>query len=1088
MYGRGIRDLLQALPRLSGLDNDQVVRRLLSRAWLELAEARELGATSQPNAEPGVELRRLALALQVHGFVLTNVSSETLRATAFVAAEALDIARGFELEPYPDHERVVVGLLYMVAGYDANAAVAARDVEFADQMEPFHRYALSALRAFLTGGPPPVTPAAVNDEEILHERVRKLLWRELGQQVTAFLIWLRDPRVQTSDARTRLADLANAIRALDVAGLHLGNGDIDHLLSLSIRAMDAAAARALRDVSAPQPASEPFADFLIGRCRSQPLLWPAAAGYAEQALPGPSRSAIVAVPTGAGKSAVADLAVQHAATAGWVLYLAPTNALVSQIRRQLRTDHQGLTIREFFGGAEYTTLDGETLQNISAGQVFVMTPEKCSLALRQSPAAFATMSLCVLDEAHLLADAKGRGQLTELVLSEVLARAPGGQMLLMSALIANPDALAAWLSESHRRPTVVIREPWRPTRTLRAVVGVEDQAVQAAAEPAVEQLERLPPRRRNVKFNAPLAALAGLYGPWATTEEADYALVRVATTVPVNVTRPAGGGEIEIDLASLTVRPTVEALAQLLAERGQKVIAFLPRSRHDSFAAALSMAGFGEVELSADVEALLLLASAELGVPSRLMEALRKGVAVHTSALLAEERRASELAFETDIATVLFATGTLAQGLNLPATTVIIGGTEIGYAPDQSRDEKRDRARAQLLNAIGRAGRARVAARSLALVVPTKLPVFDEQTPATSVLERAEFLAEEDASTNVLSSLRDLLQQLLSDRTTVDDIRDSDQIALSYLAPVQQEDDLSQRVLGGTWAVHQLRIQAELPDVTRRVAELTAAAVSESEGPAWASEVARRAAVPLSVAARFATYIRDSDLVNSRPATVEAWASTLVAALRELGPEPIDLLLFRDAFASTALEAVRSEDGADRDASFAALESTLSAWLDGSPLAVVGGEIHGSEPLTSAGRGQQDPLPRTIRTIEQGLGFGITRAAGALAAAIDVAVESGEIDSLPDESQAALELLPLALRYGAVGTALAFTRAGARPRAVAHLIAGLVTGTPLSANAEELLIWARREMESFIEQLPQLELSEANAALLHAFVRVGDIR
>jgi len=84
----------------------------------------------------------------------------------------------------------------------------------------------------------------------------------------------------------------------------------------------------------------------------------------------------------------------------------------------------------------------------------------------------------------------------------------------------------------------------------------------------------------------------------------------------MNVTRPRGGGEITVDGDSASVRPTVEALAQLLGDRGQKVMAFLPRSKHDSFLAALTVRGFDGVELGATVQALLGLADAELGVES----------------------------------------------------------------------------------------------------------------------------------------------------------------------------------------------------------------------------------------------------------------------------------------------------------------------------------------------------------------------------------------------------------------------------------------------------------------------------------------
>jgi hypothetical protein len=1087
MYGRGVQELLEALPQLSGLDSEQAVRRLLSGAWLELAETRELGVAAEPRPELAARLRRLALALQAHTYLAPDLTDENVRAAAFVAAEALDIARDYGPEDLPASERIVVGLLYLIAGYDANAAVVARGLEPGVDLPAAHRYALTAIIAFLTGTVVPLPPPQ-QQPELLHDRVRELLWREIGDRVSGFTRWLRDPRVDDGDDRAQLAKLADLVQPAENDPLTLSNADINHLLGLLIRAIGAAAARALRNVDPPPETPALFMEFLVGRCRTQPLLWPAAAGYAQHALPGPSRSAVVAVPTGAGKSAVADLAIQHAATRGWVLYLAPTNALVSQIRRQLRADHPGITIREFFGGAEYTALDGETLQNLTPGQVFVMTPEKCSLALRQSPGEFETMSLCILDEAHLLADTHGRGQLTELVLSEVLARAPSGQVLLMSALIANPDSLATWLADSHGRDTIVVREPWRPTRTLRAVIGVDSKTLQDAAEPAAQTLAPLPTRRRNVPFEAPLAALAGLYGPWSTGDESDYALVGVAATIPISVTRPRGGGEISIAVSDVTVRPTVEALAQLLGGRGQKVIAFLPRSRHDSFAAATSMPGFGPIELSADIEALLELAAAELGLPSLLAGPLAKGVGVHTSALLPEERRATELAFETDLSRVLFATGTLAQGLNLPATTVIIGGTDIGYDPDQSGDERRSRERAQLLNAIGRAGRARVSARSLALVVPTRLPVFDEQTPASRILSGAEFLAEEDASTNVLSALRPLLQRLLAGDATLEDIHPSDHIALSYLAPAHEDAELSHVVLHGTWAAHQLRIREQLDQVARSLDELTTAAVSAGNAPRWAAEAARRAAVPIPVAAGLAAFIQASNFADETPTTIAAWAEMLVHALVTLSAETIQLTLDPDAFASTAIKDIASTNTTRRMSSFTALRASLAAWLSGEPLADVGAAIHGTERLTNPGRGQQDPIPRTIRTIEQGLGFGITRAAGALAAVIDVSIETGDSAPLPVESQATLELLPVALRYGAVGHALAFVRAGARPRAVAHLLARVIPEPLDGRAADELQIWAGGEIRKLAESLPDVSISDAETQLLEAFLRAREVR
>jgi hypothetical protein len=762
MYGRGIEDLLNTLPGLDGLGDD-AVRRLLSRAWLDVAETRELGAQLENFDDSISQLRRLATALQVHSVIVPGIPKDTVRACSFVAAEALDIARelvalGETGEAPTAYERVLVGLLYLIAGYDANAAVAVGDVQVEAHLSSAERFALECTLTLLRGGKSIRRPGTV-DESYLHERVRSALFLRIGDLVGAFTLWLGNPDRAADDEPGQLLQLADELRIGEADISVSAHADVQHLARVTFLALAESADRAARAVPVPPAGGATFTRFLKARCARQPLLWPAVAEFAREALTGSATSAIVAVPTGAGKSGVADLAIQHAITTGWAIYLAPTNALVGQIRRQLRRDHPGVEVRQFLGGVEYTSLQGETLEDIAVGQVLVMTPEKCSLALRQSSAAFGDLSLVILDEAHMLGERKGRGVLTELVLAELLTHAESAVFLLMSALIANPDDLADWFSNVGNQRVVVIREPWRPTRTLRAVVGIDrGETLRAAQEPG-ERLASLPTKRRNVGFEARLAVLAGLRGPWSTQDPRDYAVVKIGASTPMTVTRPRGGGTVSIDPGSAGVRQTVEALAQLLGEREQKVMAFLTRSRHDCFTAALSLPGFGSVELGATVQALLQLADAELGVESLLAGALAKGAGVHTSALLAEERRASEIAFDEDDVTVLFATGTLAQGLNLPATTVIVGGTEIGYDPDEPRAEKLAQQRSQLLNAIGRAGRAHVAARSLALVVPNDLPLLDIDTAVTGVLPRAEFLAEEDASTELMSALQPLLSR-----------------------------------------------------------------------------------------------------------------------------------------------------------------------------------------------------------------------------------------------------------------------------------------------------------------------------------------
>ncbi len=104
---------------------------------------------------------------------------------------------------------------------------------------------------------------------------------------------------------------------------------------------------------------------------------------------------------------------------------------------------------------------------------------------------------------------------------------------------------------------------------------------------------------------------------------------------------------------------------------------------------------------------------------------LRIGTASHHALLLREERELHESLFRRpDGIKVLFATSTLAQGMNLPSEVVIISG-DSRFDPQADKMQKLE-AHA-LLNAAGRAGRAGEGAQGFVLLVPSKVIDFDDQ-------------------------------------------------------------------------------------------------------------------------------------------------------------------------------------------------------------------------------------------------------------------------------------------------------------------------------------------------------------------------
>ena len=197
------------------------------------------------------------------------------------------------------------------------------------------------------------------------------------------------------------------------------------------------------------------------------------------------------------------------------------------------------------------------------------------------------------------------------------------------------------------------------------------------------------------------------------------------------------------------------------------------------------------------------------------------------------------------------------------------------------------------------------------------------------------------------------------------------------------------------------------------------------------------------------------------------------------------MLLDKEGFESTRLEDLFSDDGEERGTAGTVLLETLTLWLSGASLGEVGGAAHGSEAIEDPGRTEISPIPRTIRLVDKGIGFSLTRVAGLLAAALEVAIEEEALDAPSNASRQELERLPVILRFGASNpVALALLRAGARPRAIAHLLAELLEPPAENLTHEELRDWAGEQLrgldEEFVLGIEQEDTRELIAQFLIA--------
>ena len=160
---------------------------------------------------------------------------------------------------------------------------------------------------------------------------------------------------------------------------------------------------------------------------------------------------LVTAPTGAGKTWIAEKATHITlAQGGKVWYGTPLKALTNSIHHRFS---------ELFGPDQVGILTGDIKENADAN-VIIGTTEILRNQLYDAMHTGKNLDchLIILDEAHYLGD-HDRGVVWEEIMIYLPSRIP---LLLLSATIGNPDQIAAWLSTIRDKPCRVVENHNRP--------------------------------------------------------------------------------------------------------------------------------------------------------------------------------------------------------------------------------------------------------------------------------------------------------------------------------------------------------------------------------------------------------------------------------------------------------------------------------------------------------------------------------------------------------------------------------------------------------------------------------------------------
>ncbi|QXQ15820.1 RNA helicase [Skermania piniformis] len=356
------------------------------------------------------------------------------------------------------------------------------------------------------------------------------------------------------------------------------------------------------------------------------------------------RDVLVCAPTGAGKTVVGEFAVHLALAAGSTcFYTTPIKALSNQkfadfVRRYGR-DSVGL-------------LTGDQSINPSA-PVLVMTTEVLRNMIYAGSDTLRGLSHVVMDEVHYLAD-RFRGAVWE----EVILHLPADVRLIsLSATVSNAEEFGAWLTTVRGDTAVVLDEVrpvplWQHVLVGRRLFDLFQTDDPTAATIVAADLVRYVKQREELEQANSWAPRRGRPGPSAQRGRGYRPLPRPDV------------------LALLDQEGLLPAITFVFSRQGcDAALAQCLRSRLDLAAPdsaeqidAVITAHTGELP-RADLEVLGYW---------EWREALLRGIAAHHAGMLPAFRHTVEELFVRGLVRAVFATETLALGINMPARTVVL--------------------------------------------------------------------------------------------------------------------------------------------------------------------------------------------------------------------------------------------------------------------------------------------------------------------------------------------------------------------------------------------------------------------------------
>lgn len=363
------------------------------------------------------------------------------------------------------------------------------------------------------------------------------------------------------------------------------------------------------------------------------------------------RGVLVCAPTGSGKTVVGEFAVSLALSRGTkCFYTTPIKALSNQKYNDLVAEH---------GEDAVGLLTGDVSINPSA-EVVVMTTEVLRNMIYASSPQLDRLSHVVMDEIHYLAD-RDRGAVWEEV---ILNLDDSVSVIGLSATVSNSEEFGEWLGTVRGDTAVIVSEHRPVPLTQYMMVGRKmfplfepgtDGQVNRDLEHAIERIESGRAEEGRSDYEQGRGFRSRADGRRSGRER------------PADKTRPVGRPEV---VTALQGRDMLPAIVFIFSRAGCDGALFQCLRSRKELTTPEEQVRIAEI-VDEGVE----------GIPEEDLQVLNyrqvrtawtRGFASHHAGLLPAFKHIVEELFVQGLVRVVFATETLALGINMPARTVVL--------------------------------------------------------------------------------------------------------------------------------------------------------------------------------------------------------------------------------------------------------------------------------------------------------------------------------------------------------------------------------------------------------------------------------